>query len=326
MENKSDKSVRLSNIKYYSFSSHLKSIFGCSVYKISIDAGFTCPNRDGYKGKGGCLYCDEKGSGASYIKKDFSVRKQILSGIKKIKNRRDVYKFIAYFQSFTNTYAQISKLRELYDEALSVDGVVGLSVGTRPDVITEETLDLLDEYSKKTYFWIEYGLQSIHDKTLKLINRCHNYQEFENTFITTRQRKIKICVHVIIGLPGESKYDILKTADKLSELKPDGIKIHSLYISKGSPIESLYRQGDIKLINEDEYVSLVADFLERLPQDTVIQRLIGETDKDRLIAPNWISNKTTILNKINYELEKRETCQGYIYNRERKILSQQNCP
>jgi len=294
---------------------------GDSVYKISIDAGFTCPNRDGNKGKGGCLYCNDKGSGASYIKRDYSVKGQVLSGIKQIKNRRNVNKFIAYFQSFSNTYKSISELRKLYDEALSVKGVVGLSVGTRPDIISEETLDLLEEYSKKTYFWVEYGLQSIHDRTLQFINRCHNYQDFEDTFIKTKKRNIKTCVHVIIGLPGENQGKILQTAEKLAELKPDGIKIHSLYISKGSPIETLYNKGEIKLFNEDEYISIAADFLERLPSETVIQRLIGEANREELVAPKWILSKTKILNKINEELKRRETYQGYIYDKKHKVMS-----
>ncbi|NVM04750.1 MAG: TIGR01212 family radical SAM protein, partial [Candidatus Helarchaeota archaeon] len=261
--------IKLKDIRYHSFSKHLKDTFGSPVYKISIDAGFTCPNRDGYKGKGGCLYCNEKGSGASYIKRGLSVKEQILSGIEQMKKRKNAHKFIAYFQAFSNTYAPISHLRKLYDEALSIDGVVGLSVGTRPDIITDETLDLLEKYSKKTYFWIEYGLQSIHDRTLKLINRCHNYQGFEDTFIKTKKRKIKICVHVIIGLPGENREDILQTAEKLSELKPEGVKIHSLYISKGSPIEPLYNKGELKLFEVNEYISIAADYLERLPQETV---------------------------------------------------------
>lgn len=299
------------DIRYYSFSKHLKSVFGSPVYKVSIDAGFTCPNRDGFKGKGGCLYCDERGSGASYIQRDLSVKDQIITGIDRIKKVRDVQKFIAYFQAFTNTYAPVSHLKKFYDEALGTDGVVGLSVGTRADIITEETLDLLEEYSKKTYFWVEYGLQSIHDKTLKLINRGHNYKEFEDTFLKTKNRKIKICLHIIIGLPGETREEILQTADKLAELKPDGIKIHSLYITRGSPIEKRYNKGEIKLLEQDEYISITADLLERIPKETIIQRLVGETNKDTLIEPKWILNKTKIIYEINNELIKRNTHQGY---------------
>jgi radical SAM protein (TIGR01212 family) len=283
------------DIRYYSFSKHLKSVFGSSVYKISIDAGFTCPNRDGFKGKGGCLYCDERGSGASYIQRDLSVKDQIITGINRIKKTREVQKFIAYFQAFSNTYAPVSHLKKLYDEALSIEGVVGLSVGTRADIITEETLDLLEEYSKKTYFWVEYGLQSIHDKTLKLINRGHTYKEFEDTFLKTKNRRIKICVHIIVGLPGETREEILQTAEKLAELKPDGIKIHSLYIAKGSPIEKYYNKGEIKLLEQDEYISIIADILERIPKDIIIQRLVGETNKDALVEPKWILNKTKII-------------------------------
>jgi len=314
-----DELIKLKNIRYHSFSKHLRDTFCSPVYKISIDAGFTCPNRDGYKGRGGCLYCNEMGSGASYIKRDLSITEQILSGIEQIKKRRNAHKFIAYFQAFSNTYAPISRLKKLYDEALSINGVVGLSIGTRPDIITDETLDLLEEYSKKTYFWIEYGLQSIHDRTLKLINRCHNYKEFEDTFLKTKKRKIKICVHVIIGLPGENRTDILQTAEKLSELKPEGVKIHSLYISKGSPIEPLYNKGKINLFEVNEYISIAADFLERLPKDTIIQRLIGEANRGELIAPKWILNKTRILSEINNELKRRGTYQGYLFNKSKKF-------
>jgi len=300
------------DIRYYSFSKHLKSVFGGPVYKISIDAGFTCPNRDGFKGKGGCLYCDERGSGASYIQRDLSVKDQIITGINRIKKTREVQKFIAYFQAFSNTYAPVSHLKKLYDEALSIEGVVGLSVGTRADIITEETLDLLEEYSKKTYFWVEYGLQSIHDKTLNLINRGHTYKEFEDTFLKTKNRRIKICVHIIVGLPGETREEILQTAEKLAELKPDGIKIHSLYIAKGSPIEKYYNKGEIKLLEQDEYISIIADLLERIPKDIIIQRLVGETNKDALVEPKWILNKIKIIYEINNELIKRNTYQGYL--------------
>ena len=300
------------DIRYYSFSKHLKSVFGGPVYKISIDAGFTCPNRDGFKGKGGCLYCDERGSGASYIQRDLSVKDQIITGINRIKKTREVQKFIAYFQAFSNTYAPVSHLKKLYDEALSIEGVVGLSVGTRADIITEETLDLLEEYSKKTYFWVEYGLQSIHDKTLNLINRGHTYKEFEDTFLKTKNRRINICVHIIVGLPGETREEILQTAEKLAELKPDGIKIHSLYIAKGSPIEKYYNKGEIKLLEQDEYISIIADLLERIPKDIIIQRLVGETNKDALVEPKWILNKIKIIYEINNELIKRNTYQGYL--------------
>jgi radical SAM protein (TIGR01212 family) len=300
------------DIRYYTFSKHLKSVFGSSVYKISIDAGFTCPNRDGFKGKGGCLYCDERGSGASYIQRDLSVKDQIITGINRIKKTREVQKFIAYFQAFSNTYAPVSHLKKLYDEALSIEGVVGLSVGTRADIITEEILDLLEEYSKKTYFWVEYGLQSIHDKTLNLINRGHTYKEFEDTFLKTKNRRIKICVHIIVGLPGETREEILQTAEKLAELKPDGIKIHSLYIAKGSPIEKYYNKGEIKLLEQDEYISIIADLLERIPKDIIIQRLVGETNKDALVEPKWILNKIKIIYEINNELIKRNTYQGYL--------------
>ena len=303
------------DIRYFSFSKHLKSIFGEPVYKISVDAGFTCPNRDGTKGKGGCLYCSGEGSGAAYINKELSITKQLKNSIQQIKKKRKAQKFIAYFQPFSNTYAHVSHLRKLYDEALSINEIVGLSIGTRADIVDNDVLDLIEEYNEKTYLWIEYGLQSIHNKTLELINRCHSYKEFEDIYYKTKERNCRVCLHIIIGLPGESKAEILETANKIGELKPDGIKIHSLYISKNSPIAEDYIRGDISLFEADEYISITADFIERIPPNTIVQRLMGEEKKDKLIAPQWILEKSTIINKINGELEKRGTYQGYLYQK-----------
>ena len=222
-------------------------------------------------------------------------------------------KFIAYFQTFTNTYASVEKLLALYDEALSQEDVIGLSIGTRPDCLAPETITLLKEYAKKYHVWLELGLQSIHDKTLQIINRGHNFQQFLDAIELCADRDINLCVHIIIGLPGESEDEILKTAQALAVLPINGIKIHSLLALEGTALGEMYKNESIKLITKEKYVSLVADVLEILPPTMVIQRLTAEGYRDIFLAPDWAMNKLDILNSINKELEQRDSYQGKHY-------------
>jgi uncharacterized protein len=300
---------------YYAYSSYLTGYFGCRVHKISLDAGMTCPNRDGSKGTGGCAYCDAKGSGSGAYLQSPSIARQILEGKTFLKRRFGAEKFIAYFQSYSNTYAPISILESLYGEALSVEDVVGLSVGTRPDCITPEILDLLAGFQASHLVWIEYGLQSFHAPTLSLINRGHRVEDFIRAVEETRKRKINICVHVILGLPGEGLEEILYTARRLAEMDIQGLKIHSLYISRGTLLETWYRQGAVRPLLQEHYVDWVCRFLELCPPHWVIQRLTGDPDPGQLVAPLWTLKKQETLRMIRTRFRETGGFQGAKWNR-----------
>lgn len=299
--------------RYNAFSDELKRVFGCRVHRISVDAGFSCPNRDGSAGTGGCIYCGGEGSGAFGIERGIPVAAQIEAGKEVMIRKYKAKKFIAYFQSYTNTYAAPEHLRELYDEALSVDEVVGLIVGTRPDCLPAKTLDLLAEYAKWTYFWIELGLQSPLDRTLDLIGRGHDFASFVSAVHGCKSRGLRVCAHIILGLPGESREEMLATADILNELAVDGVKIHLLHVMKDTALAELFRKGNVLLLDRDEYVGLVCDFLERLNPAVSIQRLTGDGGRDHLVAPLWSLRKFEVLNAIDYELERRGTRQGSLF-------------
>ncbi len=296
--------------RYYPLSDFLRKRFGCRVYKISLDAGFTCPNRDGKIAHGGCIYCDSRGSASPMINSTSPIRKQMEMGMAFVRKRYKAKKFIAYFQAFSNTYASVEELNKYYDEALDFEDVVGLSIGTRPDCVSDSALDLIEGYAQNYHVWVEYGIQSVHLRTLKLINRAHGLAEFIDAVLRTKGRNINICAHVILGLPGEDKDDMLETARVMAALCLEGIKIHSLYIVRGTALEQMYRNGEYKPLTFEEYVSIAADFLELLPSDMVIQRLTGETPKDILVAPEWTLDKQRVLTDISEELKRRDSWQG----------------
>lgn len=301
--------------RYYKFSRYLKKRFGQPVYKVSIDAGFSCPNKDGRLGEGGCIYCDNRAfSHNSRISTPPPIEKQIKNGVKFGKRRYNAKKFMVYFQAYTNTYASPDVLKEKYDVVRKFNDVVGLAIGTRPDCVNEKILNLIESYSDNYEVWLEYGLQSIHDKTLKLINRNHTYDDFVKAVQMTRMRNIKICAHIIIGLPGETKEEMLETAKALAELKIDGVKIHPLHIVKDTKLEELYREGKYKPLELDEYVNIVTEFLQYLPPTTVIQRITADCPKELLVAPEWINNKQRVLNMIEKRLEEKDTHQGDFYS------------
>lgn len=304
----------MNNQSYNRYSSYLKKIFDCRVQKISLDAGLTCPNRDGTKGVGGCLYCDSRGSGTGAYSKTPSITQQILQGKSFLKDRYGAGKFIAYFQSFSNTYAPLEVLESLYREALSIEDVVGLSVGTRPDCVNPEVLDLLAGYQASHLVWIEYGLQSFHPKTLALINRGHTVEDFIRAVKETRKRKLNICVHVILGLPGEGLEEILFTADRLAELDIQGLKIHSLYINQGTLLETWYRQGSYHPLLQEQYADWVGRFLERCPTHWIIQRLTGDPNHKDLVAPLWVLKKQETLRMIQDRLKETGGFQGAKWN------------
>ncbi|MFC1726472.1 TIGR01212 family radical SAM protein [candidate division KSB1 bacterium] len=305
--------ILMEKIRYYSLNNYFKETFGERVHRIPVDAGFSCPNRDGTKGTGGCIYCDELGSGAGFIKREEEVVEQVGSGIENINKRFNVNKYLVYFQSFTNTYGPLSKLEKLYKSVIDIENVIGISVGTRPDCVDEDVIGILSEIAKTKMVWIEYGLQSTHDKTLELINRGHSYSDFLKAVEITKNKGIKILAHIIVGLPGETREDMMSTSRETARLKLDGLKIHSLYIVKGTELEKMYNQKKFKLLTEDEYIQIAADILEILPPNMVIHRLVGECDRERLVAPDWSLKKNQILNGINSELKRRGTKQGSRY-------------
>jgi uncharacterized protein len=297
--------------RYYDLKSYWRNLFGCDVHKLQIDAGFTCPNRDGYVARGGCIYCDGRGSNLRRMGELPSIADQIASGKKYYSSHAS--KFIAYFQTFTNTYAPTEKLKALYDEALSGKDVIGLSIGTRPDCLTPETIALLTDYAAKYHVWLELGLQSIHDKTLKFINRGHNFQQFLDALNACTGGNLNICVHIIIGLPGEEDKDVLQTARTIAALPVNGIKIHSLLALDGTALGDMYKNGSLHLISKEKYVNLTADVLEVIPPEMVIQRLTADGYRDIFLAPSWAGNKLDVLNSINKELERRDSYQGMHY-------------
>ena len=297
--------------RYYDLKSYWRNLFGCNVHKLSIDAGFTCPNRDGHVAVGGCIYCDGRGSKLRQKGELPSVSSQIASGKKYYSAQAS--KFIAYFQTFTNTYAPVEKLKAFYDEALDQEGVIGISIGTRPDCLGPDVIELLGGYAKKYHIWVELGLQSVKNKTLLFINRGHNFQQFLDALNALAGKGINICVHIIIGLLGESDEDVLTTARTLAALPIHGIKIHSLLALEGTSLGEMYKKGEVKMITKEKYVSLVCNVLEILPPQIVIQRLTADGYRDILLAPDWAKNKLDVLNSINKELEKRDSYQGKCY-------------
>lgn len=296
--------------RFYDLNTYFRDIFGCRVQKITVDAGLNCPNRDGTISEHGCIYCNSKGSGTGAHERGLSVSEQLVSGKAALSKRYNAKKFIAYFQSFSNTYAPYEKLKNLYDEALSVEEIVGLSIGTRPDCINESVLNLLQNYSKDYLVWMEYGLQSANDSTLLLINRGHDFECFRQAVELTKGRNIKICAHVILGLPGEEKNQMLETAKAVRDLQIDGIKIHLLYVIKGTKMEELYLNGGFRCLEQEEYCGIVCDFLELLPEEMVIQRLTGDPHRNELVAPLWAAEKAKTLSMIKEILVKRDSWQG----------------
>lgn len=296
--------------RYTDLNSYLRARFGCRVQKITVDAGLDCPNRDGTISTGGCIYCNARGSGTGAYAQGLSIKDQLTRGKTYMSRRYKARKFMAYFQSFTNTYAPLDTLRKIYSEALAVEDIIGLSIGTRPDCIDSPVLDLLEDCARNHMIWIEYGLQSAHDRTLALINRGHRYSDFEKAVYATAGRGLKICVHVILGLPGENAHDMNHTARILARLPIDGIKLHLLYVVKGTKLENMYHQGLYRCLDQTEYVEQVCDFLERLPSRLIIQRLTGDPHRNELVAPLWSLEKSQTLQMIKKTLEERDTWQG----------------
>jgi len=306
-----------SNGKRYSdLNTYFRSLFDCRVQKIFIDAGLSCPNRDGTISTGGCIYCNAKGSGTGAHRPGLSINEQVRSVKRHMARRYNAKKFIAYFQSFSNTYAPVEHLKALYDSALTVEDVVGLFIGTRPDCVDEPVLELLQHYNDNYLVWIEYGLQSAHDTTLARINRGHDFKCFEKAVDMAKRSDIKVCAHIILGLPFETKQQMVETARIISDMGIDGIKLHHLSVLKGTALEQLYNNGSYQCLEQKEYIDIVCDFLELLPEEMIIQRLIGDPHEEELIAPLWSSRKSETLDLITRTLAARDSWQGKNYRSE----------
>ncbi len=300
----------VTNKRYFQFSEYLKNKFGSKVYKITLDAGFSCPNRDGTISSGGCIFCDDGGSFSRAHSKLLSVEEQVFTGVETLSSRFKAKKFMSYFQAYSNTYKPVEELKKIYDSSLCHKDVVGISVGTRPDCVDEKKLELIASYTDKYETWVEYGLQSIHDRTLKFINRGHDFETFLRAYEQTKKRGINVCVHIILGLPNESREDMLETVKTLASLNVDGVKFHCLCIFPNTKLYDMYENGQVTLMEEDEYIKTACDCLELLPEKTTIHRLGGNGLQAIKVAPKWLNKKFEILNRIDDELEKRNSFQG----------------
>ena len=295
--------------RYNQFSEYLKNKFGAKVYKITLDAGFSCPNRDGTISDTGCIFCDDGGSFSQAHSNTLSIEEQVNIGAETLSKRFKAEKFMSYFQAFSNTYKPVDELERIYKSSLCRDDIVGISIGTRPDCVDDDKLALISSFTKDYYTWIEYGLQSVHDKTLKKINRGHDYECFLRAYEKTKKMGINVCLHIILNL-FETYEEMMETAKTIAELEPDGVKIHMLCALSGTKLAEMYRNKEIDFMSEDEYVSTVCDFLEYLPPKTTIHRLAGNGLRTELVAPRWIGKKLDCLNKIDREFIKRNSYQG----------------
>lgn len=300
--------------KYNSLNYFLREKFGEKVFKISLDAGFSCPNRDGTISRGGCVFCSERGSGDFAGDRCFSITRQF-EDIKAMMNKKwKEGKYIAYFQAYTNTYAPVEVLREKYEEAVKQEGVVALAIATRPDCLSDEVLDLLEEFNERVYVWIELGLQTINDSSAKIINRGYKLDVFEEALEKLNKRNIDVVVHAIFGLPGETHEDMLNTVKFIADRQIKGIKFHLLHLMEDTPLVKLYEKGKLKFLEQEEYVDLVCKSITMLPQDMVIHRLTGDAPRDLLIGPMWSLKKWEVLNAIDRKFIENNWYQGLYFS------------
>ncbi len=303
-------SVKQSSRRYHAFGQYMKDLYNAPVYKVNVDAGFTCPNRDGSVAVGGCIYCNNDSFRPAACTSSVSLREQIEKGIPYLRSRYGAEKFIVYFQPYSNTYASVGTLERLYREALDNPGVIGLAIGTRPDCVDEEKIALLESLAKEAFILVEYGLQSIYDRTLEFINRGHNYSCFKNAVKRTMGKGIRVGAHIILGFPTETRDDMLAMADELSILPVEFLKIHQLQVVRSTALADLYALRPFRTFGYYEYIEMLADFLERLSPDIVIQRLFAAAPDDILIAPVWNKTRSELLNDLDAFMEERDSFQG----------------
>ncbi len=312
------------SLPYFSYNSYMQKLFQKRVYKVSIDGGFSCPNRDGTKSFRGCIFCDAKGSSSRTHPAFTPIKEQVIKNVAVRKSRYKAEKFIAYFQSFTNTYAPLETLKKRYDEALAAHpDIIGLTISTRPDCIDEEKIKLIASYQAKVpYVSIEYGMQTIHDKTLKLINRQETHADFLKALKLAQKYKLHHCAHVILNLPGETKEDMLATAEELGHLNIEGVKIHLLVAMKGTELAKLVLKGSWQSFSLKEYVQLACDFIERLPPQMIIHRISKNGHPQEIVHPLWMKDKKAeFMPALLTEFAQRKTCQGALYRSNRPMSS-----
>lgn len=295
---------------YRDFNSYLRGLYGDRVQKISLDAGLTCPNRDGSLGTSGCIYCNERGSGTGAAKRSQSISSQIHDAKSYLRKRYKANRFLAYFQSFTNTYAPLSTLRRIYEEALTDPEIVGLAIGTRPDCVPDDVLNYLQRVSNTHLVLMEYGLQTANDATLLRIWRGHTVEAFVDAVARTRSRGLFVCAHVILGLPGEDHNDMMQTARFLASQDIQAVKIHLLYVIRGTTLDALHRRGEYRCLSRDQYVHAVGEFLTLLPPYIIIQRLTGDPHPEELVAPSWALEKQKNLQAIHQYMHGKDLYQG----------------
>lgn len=296
--------------RYHSLNYFLRDKFHDKVFKIALDGGFSCPNRDGTISSGGCLFCSERGSGDFAGNREFSIKKQFKDIKDMMSKKWKTGKYIAYFQAYTNTYASIEVLREKYEEAVSVEGNVALAIATRPDCLGEDVLDLIEEYSHRVYTWIELGLQTCSDESAKVINRGYELSTFEEALKQLNKRNIDVVVHTIFGLPGENKEDMLKTIDYVAHKNIKGIKMHLLHLLENTQMTQLYEDGTLKFLQQEEYIDIICKSITMLPPNMVIHRLTGDAPRELLIGPMWSLKKWEVLNGIDNRLKELDLYQG----------------
>ena len=299
---------------YRFFGDHLRDKFGCRVLKLPINAGMSCPNRDGTLSSEGCIFCSTDGSAAPATYCGGDICAQMNNAKSRFKRIEEETKFIAYFQAFTNTYASINKLKELYNAAISVSDIVGLMIGTRPDCLNDDVLNLISEYKKDDFeLWVEIGMQSAFNKSLNFLNRGHSYEDTVDAVHRAAKLGLNTCLHVILGIPGETWDDMMETALHTASLPINGIKFHHMHVIRGTKLEEMYNTESISMLSMQEYVSVLCDFIERLRPETLIHRLMGDRNKKTLAAPLWGQHKGTVQKAIDDEFERRGSYQGFLY-------------
>ena len=308
--------MRMDTFYYNEFGTYLRGIFGCKVQKITIDAGFTCPNRDGKVGRGGCTYCNNQTFNPAYCHRHLPVREQMIEGISFFAHKYPTMRYLAYFQAYTNTYDSLDKLKERYEEALEVDGCVGIVIGTRPDCMPEELLDYLQELSQRTFVLVEYGIESTDDTTLLRINRGHDYACAADAVKRTAARGIPVGAHIILGLPGEDRDALMHQASILSQLPITTLKLHQLQLIRGTRMAKEYEESsdDFSLFALDDYIETVIDYIERLRPDIVLERFASQSPKELLIAPDWGVKNHELVDKVKRRMRERSTYQGRLFS------------
>ncbi len=304
--------------RYNPYSKFLREKFGCRVHKVSVDMGFTCPNRDGSVAQGGCVYCNNDTFVPPYARARFPMHQQIENGMRFLRTRFDARKFIIYFQAYTNTYDRIERLEELYRKALGYEDVVGIAVGTRTDCIDEKKIELFQDLAEECFVSVEYGIESVYDKTLRFMNRGHDYQSVIDAVELTKGRGVHIGAHIILGMPTETEEEMLLMAEEVSKLGIDSLKIHNLHLVKNTPLAEMYKKSPFHLFGYEEYIDLITRFIERISPDIVIERLFTDTPEDLLIAPIWNKTHSTIIRGIEEAFERNNTYQGRLFSKNYK--------